>query len=160
MRNRLFLFLSALLLLPACSVDPSKHENLGPPQVVITAYDLAIKGDLEGARKYFSSAVQAAMKDPATSPAKVWEDRILGGHVKTLKISNQKEAGKDRVIIEGHVLLDTGQLQEVEELVIKEGKVWVIDGVKPKYSPGMPESLGGSTGGGGNAPAPMESGGQ
>ncbi len=140
------LCLSFLLLLAGCSVDPSKHENLGPPQVVVTAYALAVKGDLPGTRPYFSSAVQQAL-DSGTTLEKVWELRTLKGMVKAINVSNQKEAGKDTVIIEGHVVLESGMIQEIEELVVKQGKVWVIEGVNPKFTPGMPEGMdgGGST---------------
>jgi hypothetical protein len=141
MRRYLFLPLAAVLL-AGCFADPSKHVNMGPPQVVMTAYGLAIKGDLPATEKYFSAAVKSALKTPDMSLAKVWEGRTLLGHVKGINVSNQKDAGNpNSKIIEGHVVLDTGQLQEIEELVIKEGDVWVIDGVRPRYSPGMPESL-------------------
>lgn len=154
------LTLSFLLLLSGCTMDPSAHSNLGPPQVVITAYDLAVKGDLPGTQKYFSAKVQAALKE-GTTLEKVWEMRTLKGLVKAINVSNQKEAGKDTVIIEGHVMLASGMIQEIEELVVKEKDVWVIEGVNPKYTPGMPEMpVGVGSDGGAAAEGAQEAGGE
>jgi len=139
MRFWTFWTLSAVILLSGCSVDPSKHENLGPPQVVMSAYTTAIEGKLEDTQKYFSPEVQQGLKDGGFTLKDVWSVRLLKGNVKAIKVSNQKDAGPERFIIEGHVVLGSGMIQEIEELVVKADGLWVITGKNPKYSPGMPE---------------------